>query len=47
LASLTTLPDNGGEAVDTRAVRDVQNQIDADVRPTTARDLLDPSAPRE
>jgi len=45
--ALTALPANGVKTVDTRAVRDVQNQIDADVRPTTARDLLDPSAPSD
>jgi small-conductance mechanosensitive channel len=33
--------------VDTRAVRDLQNQIDAEQRLPGARELLDPSAPRE
>jgi small-conductance mechanosensitive channel len=45
--ALPPLHADGVETVDTRAVRDVQNQIDAEVRPTTARELLDPSAPRE
>lgn len=40
-------PDATGEAVDTRVVSDLQEQIDEEPRAPTAQDLLDPAAPRE
>ncbi len=36
-----------GEPVDTRAIEDLQEQIDEEPRRSTADDLLDPAAPRE
>ncbi len=36
-----------GEAIDTRAIDDVQQQMDEEPRLASAQDLLDPAAPRE
>jgi len=53
-SATTVVPSAGGqrasapdEAVDTRSIRDIQEQIDQEPRPAMAQDLLNPTAPKE